>query len=569
MGGKVDVSRDRALVQNKPPPTDKKTRPPTHTVGQKQTLSAIADEYGITVHELIAANKDIFDASKLGMSEGLWYSSRDIGGGKQDPDYLRPGQELKLPAAKPATREDAGKSSAEAKAPTGQPEAEDRVEPHQQHGSTGESTLTKQDREALSPDNVDSKKGAAKTQPPPEKKKGGVFEMLAKVFSHPLFQGALAILGAIPGIGQVVSGIAGVMSLGVFLVGAMNARDGPSHANWITLGSALLYLAGAFIPGIGAFGGLVGMAQGDMPKKGDRPQGGGPEKKPQSTPTEDTRTEDTREAGRPVTDPLEAGSFDQHMAAAHKLASMDGDPTAFDTWLTSVGRLSGERRRIRSVPAGQRGSEENKRLAELDAFFRQELPQSVAVRELSLAYGTENTAPALAPTAGQLYEIKNGDTIDGLSKTLAGQLQGVSQDQAKTAIVALNRTRSRSPEGADGEARDPIIEPGRRLYVPTAEQVRAVLANKGVAAMAESTGKVLSERLHSLYVILRQEARELDQRLASDPPPENAEELRGQLRRVTAATRWWEVTNAMAVRSALVRTGGPENAGAAQPHSGV
>jgi LysM repeat protein len=328
MGGKVSTG---GPAQKTLLPTDGKKRPPTHTVGPKQTLSAIAAQYGITVQELIAANEDIFDASKLGMTEGRWYSSRDIGGGKQDPDYVRPGQKLKLPPAKPAAGKGVGPSKTEAKAPKEQPE--DKVEGQRPHGSTEEeSTRAKQDREALSPENVDSKKGPDKAQPPPNKKKGGVFQMLAKIFSHPLFQGALAILSAIPGIGEVVSGIAGVLSLGVFLVGAMNARDGPSHANWITLGSALLYLAGAFIPGIGAFGGLVGMAQGDMPKMGEKPQGGGVGKKPQNS-----QVEDEQEAGRPVTDPLEAGSYDQHMAAAHELASMDRDPKAFDTWLTYAG----------------------------------------------------------------------------------------------------------------------------------------------------------------------------------------------------------------------------------------
>lgn len=97
---------------------------------------------------------------------------------------------------------------------------------------------------------------------------GKLMEKAAGVSDNWMVQGGLAIgssitfmdfLGA--SLGSIVSAVGCILSLCQFMSSMMKEGGKP---DWVSLAQTILYGLGVFIPGVGAFGGLVGMVNGAM-----------------------------------------------------------------------------------------------------------------------------------------------------------------------------------------------------------------------------------------------------------------------------------------------------------------
>lgn len=117
--------------------------------------------------------------------------------------------------------------------------------------------------------------GAAPTKPAGDQGMGAVMNSLGKLMDKAadvsgnwMVQGGLAIgssitfmdfLGA--SLGSIVSAVGCILSLCQFMSSMMKEGGKP---DWVALAQTILYGLGVFIPGVGAFGGLVGMVNGAM-----------------------------------------------------------------------------------------------------------------------------------------------------------------------------------------------------------------------------------------------------------------------------------------------------------------
>ncbi|MEE8409921.1 MAG: LysM domain-containing protein, partial [Myxococcota bacterium] len=519
--------------------------PQFHIVKPNDTLGKIAQQYGITLAQLIAANPQ-FDEQKVG---GPMDRIRR-GDSGWDPDFIKVDErinlppEAKLPGAVKPPAETKEPEPIKPKTPATPPSEDSVVTTPAPKPQTGPEPSKMGPQPTPPSENPPPRTGTTdptqRTEGPAasEEKKGGIWGMLKKLFANPLFQGALAILSAIPGIGQIVSGLGAIIALTMFINSIISAPDGPGDYNWLALGSALLFLGGTFIPGLGAFGGLLGMAQ----KPPDDEPSGKPagqrqtvqgELTPQTAPNVDPST----------FQPMPQVEFESLLAQARKTPKLDGNQEEFGEWMASIGRLVGERRRLAAVKAaGQElAANEVNRSAQLQQFFDRELSQLTVMRELQLAYGINTTNAADTPTPGMPYIVQEGSNFNTLSASFA-EAAGDTVDAAQAA-AALRAYNGIAPDA------NPVA--GQWLMVPSLEQFQAY-ASSGTPVLAEV---VRAEQLATLKQQLGQLALQL--RAAESPMAQEA-------------ARLWGILQTMAPRPGRLESrhgsdAGAEQLGAASP----
>jgi hypothetical protein len=226
--------------------------------------------------------------------------------------------------------------------------------------------------------------------PPPAKETTDkkIFGLLDKVWRNILFQGVLAILCTLPGIGQVVSAVAAIISLVNIIERWITTKKPP---DLVGIASTLLYIAGAFLPGVGAFGGVAGMI---------RLSG---ESKPPATEPQKVV------APKPQPQPLADEAYDKSLSTVESgLKSLGASPAAKEDvtkgedFTNAVTALKQEHARLRAgaaQPNAKLDEKERARLERIDKILQEvqkKLPQD-RLRELHLA-----------PPAPQKMEDKGG-----------------------------------------------------------------------------------------------------------------------------------------------------------------
>lgn len=305
-----------------------------------------------------------------------------------------------------------------------------------------------------------------------EDKLNKIFGVLDKLFKNQLFQGVLAILASIPGIGTVVSVVAGLLSLTNLVERWMSEKKPP---DMVGVGSTLLYLGGMFIPGLGAFGGLLGMLR--TPSEGTAATQNPPAttvsaKKPFGA-SGDVAPEAMLE--KPYRDALTAV---QEGLRSPSRASQD------EFFGQNIEALIAEQRRLAKLPATA-SEPEKQRARELTELFGKTLPQAVLKEGALAAYGLRDVAaltPTEKPTPGRFVAVTQPSDLATHAAALATEAMGVPTTLA--AVRAYN-----------GLAADDVPATGTLLYLPTPEQLQTYVNNQNHAQMASQNGLQLRKGL--------------------------------------------------------------------------
>ena len=438
-----------------------------YTVKKGDTLDQIAQASGVSVRELLALNPQ-FDATK---ADGKLL--RTGKGQGRDPDLIAPGEIVQIPARPRAAAAPSRVESTPSLPQT--PSATDRVVTEPKPGPAKIAEEPTGATKGIAPELIAKKPEAAPAQATPAptptataaepreaakvdaREQPGhageaqdtvkkVFNVLGGLFDNPIFNGALAIACAIPGIGQIASAAAAIVSL-VTMLGNWMVLDRPPDA--AELGRAALFLGGTFLPGLGAFGGLVGMVYG-----------------PSSAATAAGRTAKAKESANPsavkpkadqkpsVAQTLEAvgaqGSLEQLRANKERVASFIKDVE----WL----RTEYQRLVALELEGGGVQGDDRTNLASLRQYFEVDLPTEVLQQATSAAYDVKLSAPTPKPEHGNLYVV-------GAPQTLAQVLgQAYAGREQPTDLSAIVRAYNNMPPDSE-------IQPGQVVYIPTGAQV--------------------------------------------------------------------------------------------------
>jgi len=307
-----------------------------------------------------------------------------------------------------------------------------------------------------------------------------IFGVLDKLFKNQIFQGVLAILASIPGIGTVVSVVAGLLSLTNLVERWMSEKKPP---DMVGVGSTLLYLGGMFVPGLGAFGGLLGMLR--TPSEGAVA--------PQNPPATNVSAKAPFGAGgevaaeamldKPYRDALTAV---QDGLRSPSRASQD------DFFSQNFEVLIAEQRRLAQLPAS--ASEPDKqRASELAELFGKTLPQAVLKEGALAAYGLRDVAalaPTAQPTPGRFVAVAQPNDL----ATHAAMLATPAID-ASTTLAAVRAYNGLAPLTR--------CLPGTWLYLPTSEQLQTFVNNQNHAQMASQNGLQLRKGLDLFALALQ------------------------------------------------------------------
>ncbi|MBI3179416.1 MAG: LysM peptidoglycan-binding domain-containing protein [Deltaproteobacteria bacterium] len=476
-----------------------------HEVRPHQTLSSIARRYGITLDELLAANPQ-FDRSKLSTPK----PTQREGATGRNPNLIHPGEKIRIPARetrqampepKPevvSTERDQvdlrGGTPPTVTPPVQQTAPQNALAPERQTTTTTETPPPPETSEPRTQNAADP--NAPRTGEAKDKDKGGgVLGFLKKLFSNPLFQGLLAVLAAIPGIGQIVSALGAVVNLTLFIGSAVSGKP-----DWTLLGSSLLFMAGVFMPGVGAFGGLMGMASTLDPENQKRAE----QARRSQERTADAQQAERAEQNRDASETMAAVDIDAALARvrpADAVLKKDEPPEA---WGRDVAALHAEYERQKALPEAQRDAA---RLSQLHAYFTEELPRALMTVGLELAYGSELAAP---PAPGSLLPAGPARPLAEIAKAaVAGSNPPLSEAEMLVAIRAFNGL----PDGAT------TLGEGMQLYIPTADRVRAYaqdptkslhftnneyekFRSRGIPTLGMVTGSPLAAEINRLWGVI-------------------------------------------------------------------
>ncbi|MBI5511774.1 MAG: LysM peptidoglycan-binding domain-containing protein [Deltaproteobacteria bacterium] len=440
-----------------------------YTVKKDDTLGKIARDHGLSLTALLKANPQF----ALKLLDG------NVTRNAADPDYIVPGQKINVP---PSTKKTGKGQAGGGEAPVDTLDASgagagktepggDLVKP-QNALAPGKAPVVAPDGKAPpaaeTPKAAEAEKtakDAAKTAKSPEddNKANKVFGFLDKLLRNPIFQSVMAVVAAIPGIGEIASGVMVLLSL-VNIIERWISTGKPPDVGAIL--STLLYLGGVFQPGLGAFGGFSRVLYPGEPNDGPG------RAKARAKATTDAEPQ-----------PLEPLSSDAYKAAA---AAVDDGLKDFSKARTAepfgngLLELRGELIRLQ-MKEKQQGAgldaEEHKRLAALKDVFTVQLPQAVYAEAARIAYGLEgaNLQATPTPTAGRFYVVPEGGKLEAL-----GEIEGLSPAPPNL----LDAVRAYNGLGATD-----VVTPGTRLYVPTKEQV----AHKPRPGVANETRMVTAD----------------------------------------------------------------------------
>ncbi len=443
-------------------PADNAPKLIEHEVRLHQTLGSIAKHYNVTLDELLAANPQ-FDRAKLNVPK----PTRREGATGRNPNLIHPGEKVHVPRREQSPRTSKPKPEA---APGDQYQAS--------AGATGgQSTQETAPQKALAPE---KQTPPAAAQPPPaadqgpdgskpraenakesaaatgeakdkdkaKEKGGGVWGFLKSLFASPLFQGLMAVLGAIPGVGQFVSALGAVVNLTLFIASAVSGKP-----DWTMLASAAVFTAGIFAPGVGAFGGLLGLAATLDPAK----QRAGRTQRNDEQPKA-SREAQQAEQNRETRLAMDAPEVDAALARVRPAGAIFASPEVPETWARDVAALAAEYRRLQALPAAERDAA---RLEQLAAYFNEELPRALMTGGLALAYGDALKTP---PAPGSLLPGGPAQPLAAIAKNaVAAADRTLSEAEVLAAIRAYN--------GLPNEAT--TTTPGMPLFIPTEDLVRA------------------------------------------------------------------------------------------------
>ncbi|MEO1483707.1 MAG: hypothetical protein AAFU77_16480 [Myxococcota bacterium] len=310
---------------------------------------------------------------------------------------------------------------------------------------------------------------------------GGILSRIGEIFSNPITQGILAVVQAIPGIGQVVSALSAAMWIGRAVQKIMdpsNDAEGFSRLGAATgeLAAAGLALVGAFIPGAGAFAGLTGMAIGFSDQREQ-------EARARQQRVQEQRAEE------------EAGP-DLDAAARRDLAARQAEAEGATFDATALGEEDG------ALFAQLQGNAETALAdAEAAAEWRRGIEQLIARREA-------------AGEASAAYEQALAVLNAEMSRTLREQMGGafVSENGLQASIA----TNLPGVDAAEAEAVVRSLAVGNTFYVPTAAEFATLQNGAENAATQRQLYDLLSgtaglpaelqERLAVLRALLGPEA---------------------------------------------------------------
>jgi hypothetical protein len=350
-----------------------------------------------------------------------------------------------------------------------------------------------------------------------------IFGVLKKVFQNPIFQGLLAVLCTLPGIGQIAAAVGACLGL-LSCIGSFVSGEGMP---WLTMGSTLLYIVGIFLPGLGAFGGLLGMWTPVYDKeRGLTPASAKPESsepKPESTsPSKPVSAESSATGLLP----------EEHAELLERVrlnADVMADEEKHQAWMDAVSELHRERARLEEEAASATSPlspDSEARKNELDRLFRDELPGRAVAQIAETAYGVTEVTPTDVPTAGRFYVLREGETPESLGERMLGSTPPPRDLGA--AIRAFNGFDQAEPPAA-----------GTTVYIPSGDQLRSRPDNgwRDLVPMAAPDGAVRRPRIDALVDLLAGVDTDLTRRarslaavfdrmhvaptkLAEPPPPE-------------------------------------------------
>ena len=398
----------------------------SYTVQDRDTLTSIAAAHHLTVRQIIAANSDRFDASLLG---------KPYTGQPKHPDRILLGQVISLPIPRQQTL-----------APiqgTGTPVLNDVLETKtdacKDLRSSGNTTCSTSTPQLIQPEQtgvggkakVDGKSNttqgtpSSKTDEVANKK---VFAFLDKIFRDSRFQGLLAVLAVIPAIGQIASGIAAVLSLVNIIERWITTKHPP---DLVSIGSTLLFLGGAFVPGLkglGGIGGVVGMMRTPSQEQESTAS------KSQPASTSASTTNGTETASAP---PMSLETFTETMATIRAGLENLGAQCDSESYASQLAALATEYAQLQECARQEHAamdSTEKYRLAELGALFGKELLAAVTAE-------AERLTPKLKAADAGSVNIRSW-LVNHVDAALA-TAHGPDADKARQVIADLQKI---SPE---------------------------------------------------------------------------------------------------------------------------
>jgi len=465
----------------------------------------------------------------------------------QDPDAIMRGEKINIPQARPQVeatetadrdRVDTERHGPEPISNDGtnandalSPEAvnrerERRTEntPTTQNAPATENAPTTENAAPTTENAAPTTENAPATEDAPEEpsKFEKIFGPIRKLFKNPMFQGLMAVLNLIPGLNVIVSGVCAIIGLTNIISKIAQGKGMDVLKNPLELGSTLGYIAGVFMPGLGAIGGLFGMLQ-SMKESGTGENQEQPAKQPAKGRRDRQRTPRTEGAdgATPASEQVPAMSNEELTALVGRVRTdlpnaLTG--SRFAEWVTDVGRARQQynllmQRAMESSP--DQVAQDTPAFRDLTEFLNGELPNAVAAQAGQLAFGLGELQVSDTPQPGRLCRVPQTMTIADYAKTVPG-FDGRDAQLAQ-AIASYNGLTELRPD-------EPVPQ-NYVLYIPP-----TLPATNGewprFMPMASNDPYGVRPRLEDTYAQLRQIqseeailARQLIELVLQMPPP--------------------------------------------------